>query len=112
MEGSKVTVMNDIFAQASCQFDSIADFKVQHMILFPSAWGNVKLSVDLSWHIVRFDAESVKDVPDDQRGIYSFVVQPGIADHPACSYLLYVGQTVRNFRVRYEEYLRVEAEGI
>lgn len=38
--------------------------------------------------------------------MYSFVVQPGIAQHPNCSYLLYVGKTKRTFRARYQEYLR------
>jgi hypothetical protein len=104
--------MYDIFTHALFQPKSPADFKVQYMILFPPAWAACALSVSLSWQVVPFDAARVKDVPDNQRGIYSFVVQPGIANHPACSYLLYVGQTARNFRVRYEEYLRDEAAGI
>lgn len=82
------------------------------MILFPSAWAACVLSVNLTWQGVRFDAAYVQNIPADQRGIYSFVVQPNIANHPACSYLLYVGQTKRNFRVRYREYLRDEAEGL
>jgi hypothetical protein len=81
------------------------------MVLFPPAWAACALSVNLSWRIVPFDASSLDSVPDDQRGIYSFVVQPGIANHPACAYLLYVGQTTRSFRVRYREYLRDQAAG-
>lgn len=103
--------MYDIFTHGLFQPRSPADFKLQHMILFPPAWEACVLSVNLSWQIVPFDAARVRDVPDNQRGIYSFVVQPGIANHPACSYLLYVGQTARNFRVRYKEYLIDEAAG-
>jgi hypothetical protein len=104
--------MHDIFTYGLFEPRSLADFKIQHMILFPPAWAECSLQVDLSWRIVPFDVSSVNDVPDNQRGIYSFVVQPGIANHPACSYLLYVGQTTRNFRVRYKEYLRDLAAGI
>jgi hypothetical protein len=104
--------MYDIFTHGLFQPRSIADFKLQYMILFPPAWEACALSINLSWQIVPFDAARVRDVPDNQRGIYSFVVQPGIANHPACSYLLYVGQTARNFRVRYKEYLIDEAAGI
>jgi hypothetical protein len=103
--------MYDIFSYVF-QPKSLADFKIQNMILFPRAWEECALSVNLTWNLVQFDAVRIQEVPNDQRGIYSFVVQPGIANHPACSYLLYVGQTARNFRVRYREYLQDEAAGI
>lgn len=103
--------MNDIFTHATFQPKSLADFKVQNMILFPPAWAACGLTMELTWEVLPFDAQNVQSVPDDKRGVYTFVVQPGIANHPACSYLLYVGQTARNFRVRYQEYLRDEAAG-
>lgn len=103
--------MHDIFKH-SFEPKSLADFKIQHMILFPKAWADFVSPVTLSWHIVPFDSACVQEVPENKRGVYSFVVQPGIASHPACSYLLYIGQTGRNFRVRYQEYLRDEADGV
>ena len=41
------------------------------------------------------------------KGVYTFVVEPGIADHPAVHYLMYVGMTDKqDFRRRYAQYLR------
>jgi hypothetical protein len=82
------------------------------MFLFPPAWAGCTLTTTLTWNFIRFDPTQSVNVPNDQRGVYSFVVQPGIANHPSCSYLLYVGKTERNFRVRYQEYLRDEVAGI
>jgi hypothetical protein len=46
------------------------------------------------------------------RGVYTFLVQPGIANHPCCSYLLYVGETKnQDFRRRYQQYLREKQAG-
>lgn len=111
MEGKIRSFMHDIFSYALFEPKSVADFKIHHMILFPPAWKACELPMNLTWQVVPFDRGRINDVPNNQRGIYSFVVQPGIANHPACSYLLYVGRTLRNFRVRYREYLQDEAAG-
>lgn len=97
--------MHDVFPHSVFTPQSVADFKVQNMILFPRAWAGFRPPVALSWQQVPFSPTRTREVPKDEGGIYSFVVQPGIANHPACSYLLYVGKTERNFRVRYQEYL-------
>ena len=97
--------MHDVFSHTVFTSRSVADFKVQNMILFPDAWAAFRSPVALRWEQVPFSATRARDVPDDQAGVYTFVVQPGIASHPACSYLLYVGKTERNFRVRFREYL-------
>lgn len=97
--------MHDVFSQSAFALDNIAVYKVQNLLLFPQSWAGFRRSIKLHWNLVRFSPEHAKDVPKDAGGVYSFVVQPGIADHPACSYLLYVGKTKRNFRVRYQEYL-------
>ena len=42
-------------------------------------------------------------------GVYSFVADAEIAQHPACSYLLYIGKVEnQNLRNRYRQYLRAE----
>jgi hypothetical protein len=112
MKGNYNPAMYDILANTFYEPKSYADFKIQCMILFPPAWKACNLSVDLSWQMVPFDARCVKDIPNNQKGIYSFVVKPGIANHPACAYLLYVGKTDRNFRVRFSEYLHDEKMGV
>ena len=44
-------------------------------------------------------------MPDDLIGVYSFVIEPGVANHNL-SYLLYIGMTKKqNFRARYKQYL-------
>ena len=51
-------------------------------------------------------------IPTGTNGVYSFVVQPKIADHPNCSYLMYVGETEKQgFRARYRQYLREKKKG-
>jgi hypothetical protein len=112
MEGNEMAGMHDIFPNAQFQPTNLAAFKIQNMFLFPPAWAGCALPAALTWSFVRFDPAQTANVPDDQRGVYSFVVQPGIANHPACSYLLYLGKTERNFRIRYQEYLRDESAGI
>ncbi len=84
----------------------LADFHVKRMILYPSQWNKFKspLSKKLTWTYVPFGKESYQDVPADYGGVYSFVVRPNIAEHPLCSYLLYVGKA-NSFRKRYYRYL-------
>ncbi len=56
---------------------------------------------------MKFIEDNVQNVPNDQAGVYSFVADAGIANHPACNYLLYIGMTQQqNFRARYKQYLR------
>lgn len=101
--------MNDILPQPDYirQSAEIGLFHVNRMILSPRQWEGCRLPVVLKWNALKFRPENKPRVPDDFGGVYSFVVQPRIANHPKCSYLLYVGQTEkRNFRRRYEEYLR------
>ena len=82
-------------------------FHMKRMILSPSQWAACSLPVELKWNHVKFTEENVQYLPQDCGGVYTFVVQPGIANHPSCSYLLYVGKTERqNFRTRYRDYLR------
>ena len=40
-------------------------------------------------------------------GVYSLVVQPRVAGHPACSYLMYLGKA-KDLRRRFIDYLTVE----
>lgn len=72
-------------------------------------WNELTLPVALNWNVEKFETASKASIPDDKRGVYSFVIEPGIANHPRCSYLVYVGmveQDGRSFRQRFNEYLR------
>jgi len=76
-------------------------------ILDPRQWVAVVLPIPLNWNIVPFRENGIQNVPNDEVGVYSFVVQPDIVDHPNCVYLMYIGQTKnQSLRRRYQQYLR------
>lgn len=89
----------------------LGDFHVKRMILSPFQWAACRLPVALNWDVVRFTQNNLRMIPRTC-GVYTFLVQPGIANHPCCSYLLYVGETEnQNFRQRYQQYLREKQAG-
>lgn len=99
--------MHDIFQTSARPARSLADYHVKRMVLSPDHWGACALPVKLKWKVLAFTEANAALIPSNTKGIYSFVVQPAIAQHPACSYLLYIGQTERqNFRKRFKQYLR------
>lgn len=103
--------MDDVFEPKPTTF-TISDYLVKRMILSPPNWQSYVAHTRLDWRPVLFSADTVDEVPNDERGVYSFVVQPGIAGHPACSYLLYVGKVeTQVFRARYRQYLAEKAKG-
>ena len=84
---------------------SLKDFLLGRMILSPPNWSCFSTPVPLAWSSVKFSPENMAKIPTTC-GVYTFLVQPGIANHPYCSYLLYVGETTKqNFRARYKQYL-------
>lgn len=72
-----------------------------HFILWPRQWE--KYHDTHNWKICRLN-EMEKDQIPNRSGVYSLLVQPGIANHPACSYLMYVGKT-KSLRRRFMDYL-------
>ena len=90
----------------------LADFHLKRMVLSPFQWKACRLPLALNWRAVKFTTSNRARIPKTSCGVYTFLVQPGIADHPCCSYLLYVGETERqNFRKRYGQYLRDKMAG-
>lgn len=72
--------------------------------LWPQQWATYSNSHD--WQHAKLDDAERGDVPDSP-GIYTLLTLPGIAGHPSCSYLMYVGQTT-SLRRRFGEYLGKE----
>ena len=92
---------------ALTESDQLKIHIVHNMILFPRRWREFECPVDLFWECVHFGEDTEAEVPDDFGGVYTFVVQPRIANHPCVSYLMYVGQTTnQTFRRRYGQYIR------
>ena len=73
------------------------------MVLWPSRWQVYNYSGIGTWHTYRLGASERSNIPG-QPGIYTLIVKPGIAGHPACSYLMYVGKT-SSLRRRFGNYL-------
>lgn len=71
--------------------------------LWPRAWAAYNLPDSFNWEIYPFQQDQIENIPS-QPGIYSFVIQPGIASHSDCSYLVYIGQTERTLQDRFREY--------
>lgn len=77
--------------------------------LMPEAWDAFADDQFLcAWQMTRLD-ENGKNDPClvGRPGIYTLLVMPGIATHPACSYLMYIGQTT-DLRRRFYNYLVTE----
>jgi hypothetical protein len=85
--------------------DEAVTFRVP-FLLWPKPWTEFTDTTPLEWHRVRFSGDNLDAIPNADPGVYSFVVEPGIAIHPACAFLLYVGMTDRPLRARYQDYLR------
>ena len=77
--------------------------------LSPELWRGLAFPRLLRWHRVKFEEASLPQVPNNQIGVYSFVVEPGIAGLDL-AYLMYVGKTEENFRTRFRKYLRHQRE--
>lgn len=77
--------------------------------LSPQLWNDLTLPQSLSWSKVKFDSTTASQVPNDLMGVYSFVLEPNIADLKL-AYLLYIGMTRQNFRSRFRKYLRHQVE--
>lgn len=69
-------------------------------------WENYKDTHQRSWYTIRLDEAVRNDVPKES-GVYTLVLKPGIANHPACAYLMYVGRA-KSLRRRFGEYLSEE----
>lgn len=103
--------MDDIFSKPPSKYE-LKDFRLCRMVLSPPQWQLCKLPVSLAWRAVRFQRANVNRVPNNAKGIYTFVVKPGIANHPSCAYLMYVGKAEKQMlRGRFSQYFAEKDEG-
>ena len=78
--------------------------------LSPTLWNDLDLPQPLNWKHSKFDNTSIEQIPDNEIGVYAFVLEPSIANLNV-GYLLYVGETKKqNFRKRFCQYLRYQKE--
>lgn len=80
-------------------------YHINRVVLSPERWVAFASPVPLSWAVVRFDRSQQDLVPGNSGGVYTFIVKPGIANHPECAYLLYVGKAEnQSLRKRFIQY--------
>ena len=77
---------------------------VQQFILSPRQWATYTRSHN--WWTRRLLPSNRRRIPYGP-GVYTLILQPSIAGHPHCSYLMYVGRT-KSLRIRFGKYLRSE----
>jgi excinuclease UvrABC nuclease subunit len=75
-------------------------------MLWRRMWEEYANGYELEWNTHRLEANQAGQIPEEA-GVYSLILQPGIANHPACVYLMYVGRT-NSLRRRFGEYLNQE----
>lgn len=75
--------------------------------LWPKVWQEYAANhgYAFNWKERQFLASEVSNVPNEP-GLYTFIIQPRVANHPSCSYLMYIGKTKRTLKQRFREYLR------
>ena len=104
--------MDDIFAKPPSTYQ-LSDFKLSRMVLSPKHWQSCDISGTLKWHAVKFERPNLNRVPLHTSGVYTLVVKPGIVDHPACAYLMYVGKAHKEgFRRRLRSYFKEKDQGV
>lgn len=94
------------FAATLASEQKLGSYMVKRVILSPAQWAGYSNSTPLVWKFVKFDAANAEAVPN-ATGVYSFVVNPGICEHPGTHYLLYLGRARSvTLRARFRDYLR------
>ena len=91
------------FYDLTSQVDEAKSY-TQQFILWPRRWREYTQSH--GWNSVQLDESKANQIPYSP-GVYTLVLEPGIAGHPSCCYLMYVGKAV-SLRRRFREYLGKE----
>lgn len=62
------------------------------------------------WNSIGFGKDEIQDVPNDQRGLYAFIIADQRTFLPPYGYIMYIGiagrDSDRSLRARYEDYFK------
>jgi len=84
---------------------TLGNYRLTRLVLSPDHWKKFSSPSKLAWEVTKFELSNAKNVPNKKSGVYSFVVKPNIAEHPACAYLMYVGKAEdQSLRARFKQY--------
>lgn len=106
---TKLSVDRDFGETRESIARDLRDHHVDRIVLSPTRWKKYNNKTPLVWSMVKYDKSQKSNIPDNKGGVYTFVVMPGIGNHPHCSFLLYVGKTERQtLRERFLQYFGEE----
>src|SRR5437879_3253186 len=75
-------------------------------VLAPKQWATYRNKTIKTWRFSRLRKADRVRIPASS-GIYTLLIQPNVARHTECSYLMYIGQAV-SLKKRFGEYLNAE----
>src|SRR6266542_7133257 len=87
--------------------DTAKSHVIDRVMFWPERWRlfNPPPAITWNWKSVPFEKSSSSSVPNDQHGLYSFVLCPRIASHPKNHLLLYIGKADKmTLRDRFKSY--------
>jgi hypothetical protein len=90
-------------------FDDAKAQIVDKVIFWKRRWGEFQPPTGISWNwiSVPFDTSAVSSVPNNQHGLYTFVLCPRVASHPKNHFILYVGKAQKStLRARFQHYFQ------
>lgn len=79
------------------------------VIFWRKRWEDFRPPVGITWNwiSVPFAKASAQRVPNQQHGLYTFILCPRVADHPKNQFVLYVGKAEKtSLRQRFRHYLQ------
>ena len=79
------------------QVDAMSAHRWERIVMWPRLWSEFTNPPNhiWNWDSVPFQSESSDTVPDDQHGVYTFAIAPGVAQHPLLYLVTYVGKANR-----------------
>jgi hypothetical protein len=82
---------------------------IGRVIFWTRRWTEFRPPVGITWNwnAVPFDRKSASQVPDNEHGLYTFILCPNVASHPKNHFVLYVGKADKTtLRQRFQNYFQ------
>lgn len=91
------------------EIDEAKTCLMQRVIFWPRRWQGFHppAGIRWDWKSVPFDENASAQVPNDEHGLYTFVLSPKVADHPMNHFILYIGKADKmTLRQRFMSYFQ------
>ncbi len=79
------------------QVDAMRAHTWRRTVMWPQLWSEFKTPPNhvWNWNSVPFQRNCADAIPDNQHGVYTFAIAPGVAEHPFLYLVTYVGKAHR-----------------